>query len=1043
MEIRVAWEGAQIQNHSLAIVNREVCYRLGKDPDIQLKILPYGNDTMYNKQNQQHRFLRSLYTENLQEEVDVTVRHQWPPNLIAPKSGVWVLQQPWEYGSLPKSWKYSMLTDIDEVWVYTSFLKTCYVADGIPEEKIHVVPPGVDTDLFNPNARPIEIPTKKTFTFLFVGGTIPRKGIDILLRAYVKAFTRADDVCLVIKDFGTESFYQGQGIRTQIEELARNSIAPEIVYSDDNLTPEAMAGLYVACDCLVHPYRGEGFGMPIAEAMASGIPVIIPDLGAATDFCDSESGILVKSRLVQIGNEKRVGYLETVSEPFWLEIDEDHLAQQMRWAYENPEKAKQKGSNAASRIASNYTWNHVHAAVKERLTDLKGRTPRRFLSMDQKVMELYNLGQFEVGKGLLYRALEGEAANLDIHFNLGVFLLEEGNYDTAITHLSKVVHWSSENSVRQQALNLIGLSHYRAGHYPESLQKLNEALSLGSNEEIEANRVAIHSEWLSLQEEHKTVEEILLDKVFQKSTNSLNGKDDFDWTSYFRQGQNVLYIAYNPSPFLNELVNKGVAVQIIDNSIESLTQCSPESFDGILVKGIIETFEPTHLMKFLRTCREKLKPRGLIGVELLDSTNPKVYELLANDLRAVRLYSLKAVENMIESLGLMVKQKGTCGDNSYVVGQKDCIEVKWVSPVYDWSGYATESLYFLTSLKTTPYKIRLLPTDLDRKDSSHEKLDHYLEPLRVNVHKNCLVEIQSVPAHSFMDTDTPIQIGRTMFETDRIPEQWVEKCNQMTQVWVPTKFNIETFANSGVDRSKLRLIPGTLDFEKYKPTRKRTEKKGTFRFLSVFDWHYRKGWDVLLTAFAQEFSKTDNIELLLKVYTKLNPNISPEDEIKQFFSSQGIDIDKVAAINVITTSISEEDLISLYEYCDAFILPTRGEGWGRPFMEAMSMEMPTIGTKWSAHLEFMNNENSYLIEIDGLEKVDNRMPAFYHGHKWASPSIADTRKKMREVYENQGKAFETGRKAREYLINHFSSEIIADKIEEAINEILGKWGFEN
>jgi hypothetical protein len=96
--------------------------------------------------------------------------------------------QPWEYGSIPKGWL-EALGQVDEVWAYTEYVRDCYLAAGVPAERVHVVPLGVDCERFSPQAPPLPLPTKKRFKFLFVGGTIHRKGIDVLLEAYARTFT--------------------------------------------------------------------------------------------------------------------------------------------------------------------------------------------------------------------------------------------------------------------------------------------------------------------------------------------------------------------------------------------------------------------------------------------------------------------------------------------------------------------------------------------------------------------------------------------------------------------------------------------------------------------------------------------------------------------------------------------------------------------------------------------------------------------------------------------------------------------------------------
>src|SRR5262249_37628289 len=141
-----------------------------------------------------------------------------------------------------------------------------------------------DPDRFRPGLEPLSLATGKKLKLLFVGGTIERKGVDVLLAAYRRAFARADDVCLVVKDMGVGTFYRNQTAEYAIRAIQNDPTAPEIISLTDDLTEEELARLYAAADALVHPYRGEGFGLPVLEAMACGLPVVVTAGGPTDEF---------------------------------------------------------------------------------------------------------------------------------------------------------------------------------------------------------------------------------------------------------------------------------------------------------------------------------------------------------------------------------------------------------------------------------------------------------------------------------------------------------------------------------------------------------------------------------------------------------------------------------------------------------------------------------------------------------------------------------------------------------------------------------------
>ena len=92
-----------------------------------------------------------------------------------------------------------------------------------------------------------------------------------------------------------------------------------------------------------------------------------------------------------------------------------------------------------------------------------------------------------------------------------------------------------------------------------------------------------------------------------------------------------------------------------------------------------------------------------------------------------------------------------------------------------------------------------------------------------------------------------------------------------------------------------------------------------------------------------------------------------KERVRQYAAQvmPGKDLSRLAAIELVTEEVSREKMRSLYASSDAFVLASRGEGWGLPVMEAMAMEKPALVTNYSGPTEMMTDENSYPIGWTG------------------------------------------------------------------------------
>lgn len=108
----------------------------------------------------------------------------------------------------------------------------------------------------------------------------------------------------------------------------------------------------------------------------------------------------------------------------------------------------------------------------------------------------------------------------------------------------------------------------------------------------------------------------------------------------------------------------------------------------------------------------------------------------------------------------------------------------------------------------------------------------------------------------------------------------------------------------------------------------------------------------------------------------------------------------------------------------------RGEGWGLPIVEAMSMGLPVIATNWSAMVDYLDESVGYPLAIDGLEPVP-----LEQWHKWAKPSVAHLRQLMRQVVEQRGEAAARGAAARARMQERYAPEVVGRRVLARMQEI--------
>ncbi|HEX6458944.1 MAG TPA: glycosyltransferase [Thermoleophilaceae bacterium] len=371
----------------------------------------------------------------------------------------------------------------------------------------------------------------------------------------------------------------------------------------------------------------------------------------------------------------------------------------------------------------------------------------------------------------------------------------------------------------------------------------------------------------------------------------------------------------------------------------------------------------------------------------------------------------------------------------------------WLGPLRDPSGYSDEARGFLRALERAgaqPVAASVGGVDADAGLTAYDAamLDRQARreilPPGVAVH-------HYLPGPGQAAVKGATNVARVMFETDSVPHSWLSPLLARDQVWVPTRFNLETFAEAGVPEEKLRILGGTLDFDLFKPGAEPLDlgvPEGSFVFITNFDFSERKGWTQLIRAWARAFAPTDPVCLVLKTGSYWQDDSEVRERIESFIRDDVGGADRAAPIKVMTGTVPSNELPRLYAAADAYVLASRGEGWGRPYMEAMAMGLPTIASRFSGNLEFMNDGNSFLVDGELVPVPDDAelINDLYRGHRWFEPDVDALADVMRRVAGDPAAARAVAAGARAELIAQLGPDATAARIGELADGIVDDLG---
>lgn len=328
--------GPFITNYSLARVNRGLAsgfYALFNNKKDYSIVLFREKDKIDRWPTEQdlntHQIVKEIWSE---EPIisDIVIYNDFPQDgitlhkLEALPGHIKLMYLAWEESVFPKIWIGEMNKSLNGVLVASSFVRDVLRTNGLTLP-IKIAYNAIDEAvLVKPNQN-YHLKSKKSFKFLHVSSGRKRKGIDVLIQSYFQAFSKNNDVCLVIKSF--------PGPDNQVNELLaryKTEHSPEVEHIfDSELTDRDLVHLMHSCNAVVYPSRAEGFGLPIAEAMEHGLPVIATNYSAYLDFVNQNNAFLVDYELQNAIDSEMVNLGAK-----WAEPNMEDLIKQMKNLYD-------------------------------------------------------------------------------------------------------------------------------------------------------------------------------------------------------------------------------------------------------------------------------------------------------------------------------------------------------------------------------------------------------------------------------------------------------------------------------------------------------------------------------------------------------------------------------------------------------------------------------------------------------------------------------------------------------------------------------------
>lgn len=274
-------------------------------------------------------------------------------------------------------------------------------------------------------------------------------------------------------------------------------------------------------------------------------------------------------------------------------------------------------------------------------------------------------------------------------------------------------------------------------------------------------------------------------------------------------------------------------------------------------------------------------------------------------------------------------------------------------------------------------------------------------------------------------------IGFWNWELEQFPEEWLDAFKYFNEVWAPSKYTQKSL--QGVSSKPVRWVPYAIEVPKI-PEHLSLDYFGIpkDKFIFFFSFDYRSfverknPWGAI-QAFIQAFEGNQDVLLLIKT-NHIGVDAEGAERMQKLCAKHG-------NIQFINKTLPHLELYALMHLCDAFVSLHRAEGYGLHIFEAMAYGKPVIATGYSSNMDYMNQDNSFVVDYQLID-IDRDYGPYRKGWKWADPNINHAAQLMKQAYENPELCRQIGAKAKQTIETELSTARVGQMIKEQLGELI-------